>query len=297
MVVEKSLLRRSKRRTLALTCALVLVAAYGGNRASCQGDPSARPAAASQSFESLDPSAKAEVALDRVRRGDVGTGIVDATSYIEWAAHVDPGRVVPVLEAYFARTGEADFRSEIASVLVSLGDTDPRFWNLILEQAEAAIASDPPSPFAIDSGSGSDQPCSSSEFRTWAEGHDLALEEACNQAAYVLPAKLLPLAQTGDPRTIPILRKALDARRWLIQTVAAHGLILSSDPDAVRLILAAIQHAAPFQAHSLADLLIESDDPRAEAVVRQYLPDVNLAEARHFRDESQQWRRSLLTRR
>lgn len=75
---------------------------------------------------------RVESALDRVQRNDVGQGIVDATAYVELAAHVEPNRAIPVLEAYFAHSHEPDLRSEIASVLVSLGDEDSQFWNLIL---------------------------------------------------------------------------------------------------------------------------------------------------------------------
>src|SRR5579862_8828762 len=93
----------------------------------------------SEHLDAVDLERKAESALDRVQRNDIGVGIVDATGYIELAAHVDAVRTIPVLEAFFSRTQEQDIRNETASVLVSLGDQNPQFWNLILHQAQTAI--------------------------------------------------------------------------------------------------------------------------------------------------------------
>ena len=247
------------------------------------------------SFESQDLPHQAEIALDRIQHNDVGTGIVDATQYIELSAHADSKRVIPVLEAYFAKADEQDLRNEIASVLVSIGDPDPRFWGLILAQAESALADDSPDPFAQNA-AGKSAPCSSPEFLTWAQAKKLSPKAACRHAAVTVSQELLPLADSGDPRSIPVLRRALEARNTAIRAVAVKGLVLARDRDSIPLIVQLIRQAPPFEAHALADTLIEFEDPLAEAVVHQYLPDINLDSARAFRAKLLQWRRPLLTR-
>ncbi len=282
-------------RIFSFACALSLGLLFV-QAAAAQAVPGSDPAAASNSFEALDLPHKAEVALDRIQRNDVGAGIVDATYYIETGAHADPKRVIPVLEAYFDRSHEQDLQNELASVLVSIGDTDPRFWNLILALAKAAIDSDVPDPFGMENPAGPSQPCASSALHGWASANNLSVEDACRQATMDIPQKLLPLAHTGDPRAVPVLQEALKSRNSLIQSIAVQGLVLTQDRDSVTLILALIQRVSHFQAQSLASILIESNDPRTDAIVRQYMPDVNLADAKQFRAKSAEWRRPLLTR-
>jgi HEAT repeat protein len=282
-------IRFSVGYVLSLGIVLVLRAAAGPNEAQIAGTKS------SDHLDAVDLQRKAESALDRVQRNDVGQGIVDATYYIELAAHVEPRRAIPVLEAYFARSHEPDLRSEIASVLVSLGDEDPQFWNLILNQAQAALSEDPPDPFEMGQVGGSSAPCSSEAFLNWAKNRNLRPEEACREASLGIAQRVRPLADSGDRRVIPVLKEALTSRNRLIQTMAAHGLVLTGDRDAITLVIEAIEHAPQAQARALADNLIESDDPRAQSVLHQYLPDVNFAEAHQFRAQRAQWRRPILT--
>lgn len=245
----------------------------------------------------LDPSSlerEAQSALDRVQRNDIGYGIVDASYYIELAAHVGPDRAIPVLEAYFDRAHESDLRSEIASVLVSLGDKDPRFWNLILSQAQSALGEDPPDSFSTDGAGGNSAPCTSAAFLNWAKRRNLSPDEACEEASVDIEERIRPLVHTGDPRVIPILKGALQSQNPLIQEMAAQGLVLTRDRDAITLVIEAIKHASLNDARDLADTLIESDDPRAEAVVHLYMPDVNFAQAHQFRADLAQKERPIL---
>ena len=267
---------------LSLGMVFVLIATAVPNEAQVAGTQS------SGHLDAVDLQRKSESALDRVQRNDVGQGIVDATSYIELAAHVEPSRAIPVLEAYFAHSHEPDLRSEVASVLVSLGDEDPQFWNLILNQAQAALSEDPPDPY-------SSAPCSSEAFLKWEKSRKLSHEEACEVVLFAIPQQVRPLADCGDRRVIPVLQQALRSRNRMIQMMAAHGLVLTGDRDAVTLVIEAIEHAPQDRAGDLADNLIESDDPRAQSVLHQYIPDVNFSEAHQFRVQSAQWRRPILT--
>ena len=78
---------------LSLGIVLVLHASSGPTEAQLAGTKS------SHHLDAIDLQCKPESALDRVQRNDVGQGIVDATYYIELAAHVEPSRAIPVLEA------------------------------------------------------------------------------------------------------------------------------------------------------------------------------------------------------
>ena len=238
----------------------------------------------------------AETALEKIQRNDVGQGIVDATYYVELAAHVEPERAIPVLEAYFARAREAELRSEIASVLVSLGDKDPKYFDLILQEARSAVDADPPDPFVRRVGSNSQMPCTSDDFLDWAKKRSLSSEIACRQAASEIPQKLRALADSGDLRGIPELEKALRAKSSLIRGLAAQGLVLTGDREAVTSVIEAVAHAPKDEARNLAQTLIESDDPRAESVVHQYVPEINFREAHEFHAKRAQLSRPILIR-
>jgi HEAT repeat protein len=270
---------------LSLGIVLAARTAAGPNGVQITGNESSDP---------VDLQRKAESALDRVQHNDVGQGIVDATYYVEVAAHVDPRRAIPVLEAYFARAPDPDLRSEIASVLVSIGDENPQFWNLILNQAQAALKEDPPDPFEMGQAGESSAPCSSEAFLNWAKSRNLTPNEACKEATLGFAEKLRPLADSGDRRGIPILEEALKSRSLLIQMMAARGLVLTGDREAATRVIEAIDHAPQDRARALADSLIESDDPRAQSVVHRYLSDVNFPEAHKFRAQNGQWRRPIL---
>ena len=261
---------------LSFGIVLVLLAAAGPNESQIAGTES------SDHLDAVDLQRKAESALGRVQQDDVGVGIVDATYYIELAAHLEPRRAIPVLESYFARSHEPELRSEIASVLVSLGDKDPQFWKLILDQAQAVLSEDPPDPFEMGQAGESSAPCSSEALLNWAKSRNLSLEEACREASLGI-ARIRPLVDSGDRRVIPVLQGALKSRNRFIQMMAAQGLVLTGDRDAITLVIEAIELAPQDRAGALAESLIESDDPRAQSVLHQYLPDINFPEAHQFR--------------
>ncbi len=244
-------------------------------------------------IDSVELQREAEDALDRVQRNDVGQGIVDATSYIELGAHVPRLRAIPVLEAYFARTHESELRNEIASVLVSLGDEDPRFWNLILHEAQTALAENAPDAFG--DGDELSGPCTSEALLAWAKKRNLTPQDACTEATVGIGARIRPLADSGDPRVIPVLQNALKASNRMIRMMAVHGLVLTRDRDAITLVIDEIQRSPQAQGQPLVDLLIESDDPRAESVVHQYMPEINFREAHQFRAQISLRARPILT--
>ena len=83
----------------------------------------------------------------------------------------------------------------------------------------------------------------SSELQAWAQAHHISASDAAEAAVYGLPGKVFNLAQTGDPRGIPLLRRALQSRNFLIAGWAATGLVLLQDKDSIPLIIAACQRA------------------------------------------------------
>lgn len=84
---------------------------------------------------------------------------------------------------------------------------------------------------------------------------------------------MLELADTGDPRGIPLLRRALQSRNYMIAVFAAKGLVQIQDKDSIPLIIAACQRASTGFASEIAKSLIWFDDPRAQTAVDTYVAE------------------------
>ena len=98
-----------------------------------------------------------------------------------------------------------------------------------------------------------------------------------------LAQDLAPLAKTGDPRGVPLLRKALGSPIFSVSSLAAGGLAQANDVSSVPLIVEACKRLPPEWAHFFADSLLFFDDPLAQSTFHSYFPEVNVTEARAFR--------------
>ena len=100
-----------------------------------------------------------------------------------------------------------------------------------------------------------------SELRAWAQARNVSANTAAQSAIYDLPGKVFELADTGDLRGIPLLRRALQSRNYMIAVWAAKGLVQIQDKDLIPLIIAACQRATTGYASEIAKSLIWFDDP------------------------------------
>ncbi len=219
-------------------------------------------------------------AIQRVRSNDLGEGPVDAMSYIDWIANAKGAEGMSVLEEYYSRMTDPEIKAGVASVLVRMGDKNETYWNHLVALAERAIESEAPNPFNLMAGK-HDDPISP-DFKIWAIAHNIPLENAFT-IAYELAHDLAPLAQTGDPRGVPLLRKALGSPILSVSGLAAAGLAQANDLFSVPLIVDACKRLPPEWASLLADNLLFFDDPLAQRTFHSYFPEVNVAEVRKFR--------------
>jgi HEAT repeat protein len=213
-------------------------------------------------------------AIARARSGNVNT------SDVEIIAEAGAAQAIPSLEEQFERTTDVGTKIKIANGLVRLGDKRNTYWNYLLEQATLAVDSDVLDALFSDAvGKTRDQ--ISSEIQAWAQAHNISSNTAVVSAIYDLPSKVFELAQTGDPRGIPFLRRALRSRNYMIAVWAAKGLVQIQDNDSIPLIIATCQRMPTGYASEIAKPLIWFDDPRAQTAVDTYMTKEN---AKIFRD-------------
>lgn len=202
-----------------------------------------------------DLARRSQIVIDNLKSGAYGP-----VTPPQVAAASQPGQLIPFLETRFAQIPDSDRKIDIAVALVRLGDKDDTYWNLIADLATPALKSEAPSP-------------RSPEYRAWAKAHNVTPGSAEEQTLYNIWQKIIPLAFCGDPRSIPLLRKALQSPNTDTQAEAAEGLARDHDESSIPLIIAALNQASPTQARALAGSLKYFDnDPQAKAVVAKYFP-------------------------
>jgi hypothetical protein len=227
--------------------------------------------AASAQSPPLNPEQRLVEALQRVQDDHLGYGFVDLYSYLSVIAQAHAIEAVPDIERLFLKRSDVEEQLVIASTLVRLGDTSPTFWNFLLIHATEALDSNPPLPFAANPTA--EHPYSP-EFLAWARARNLTPQSAYEQATFILPYNFSLFAQTGDPRALPLLRRALHSGNFLFNSVATSGLGKLNDVDSIPFILDYCANPQPMNLCMLATNLIYYDDPRAEQGLKKYLPDI-----------------------
>ncbi len=205
-------------------------------------------------------------ALATAKSGDV------SPRDVEVIARAKAVQAIPPLEVQFARTTDPDTKMKIADGLVRLGDKNNTYWSFLLQQATLAVDSDLPDPFRDSQGNSTGRQLSP-EFNTWVQAHDTDASTAIHSALYELPGKVLLLGETGDPRGIPLLRRALQSHNYQIVAWAAKGLALIQDKQSIPLIIAAVKRAPPEDNPLIAESLIYFDDAQAQSAVDTYMPN------------------------
>jgi HEAT repeat protein len=153
----------------------------------------------------------------------------------EQIAEAQAGQLVPILEARFVTSQDADVKARVARSLMDLGDKSNAYWDFLVQQAKLVIESDAPSPRCFSPAN-----CVSGhprEYLAWARAHNVTEGSQAETALYWLEGKVYLVS--GDPRGIPLLREALKSPYREIVSAGADGLARADDKDSIPLIVEA----------------------------------------------------------
>ena len=227
--------------------------------------PAPKPLTTSDIIERVKSGDYSGVGLDMIARANATEAI---PALEEQFAHAQDTE--PKVQTLDAKVPAVDLKNHIASVLVRLGDRNEVYWDFLTENATRAVESDAPDIQHYDQ-EGKPFSDPSPAFVAWAESHHLSLEAAEEQGAHDLSAVIF-LAETGDPRAVPLLRRGLLSSDYYIEAYAAQGLAEAKDADSVPLIVEACRRAPPAWKGGIAQWLVYFDDPDAQRAVDQYVP-------------------------
>ena len=119
---------------------------------------------------------------------------------------------------------------------------------------------------------GKSLPGPSPEFVAWATAHNLDADALGEQQVYWAAGPVRLLAITGDPRSIPLLRRALLSPNYMIEIAAAMGLAEIHDDSSVPMIIEACKKAPAEVAEAMARSLVYFDGSDAQNAVDQFIP-------------------------
>lgn len=194
-------------------------------------------------------------------------------------SNYDPGiglQDAPILQDAFARTSDVRMKENIASVLMMLGKKDDVYWSVLVKRAQEIVDSQAPYPLVYDETGKSIRGKVSPEFLQWAKNQNVSPDDAFNQQLGSFPLELFFMAEVGDPRGLPILRKGLISSNYTIRVMAARGLALLQAKDSIPLIIEAAQHAPSEIRWAIAEPLVAFSDPKAQAAAEDLILDQNL---------------------
>ncbi|MBV9404469.1 MAG: hypothetical protein JO211_03925 [Acidobacteriaceae bacterium] len=140
-------------------------------------------------------------------------------------------------------------------------------------QAREAVESDLPYPAAFGQ-DGELIPGLSAEFTAWVQSHKTTTDEAGRKAALEFPARVAYLGISGDARAIPLLRRALRSRDYLIQVQASEALVELNDKSSIPAIIDACTAAPAKAAMPIAAPLARFDDITAREAAKHFNPPV-----------------------
>jgi hypothetical protein len=211
-----------------------------------------------------DP-ANVPLAFAKVKSGNFG--LVD----VDIIARARALEAIPTLKEQFEQAQDQLTKAKLASALVILGDKDDAYWNFLVQFVTPAILSDAPDFMGHDS-NGKTVAEPSPQFTQWANAHRSQLTGTPPEdSLYMQPAKVMLLGSTGDPRAVPLLRRALASPNHQIEAAAAMGLSEIQDRDSIPLIIRACNSAPRESAAEIAKSLVYFDDENAQRAVEIYM--------------------------
>jgi HEAT repeat protein len=219
-------------------------------------------------------TAKSDVddAINEIKQGQV-TPVA-----LQRIARAGATEAVPLLHEQFVRTEDDLLKEIIASTLVRLGDKEQAYWAFLENHAKEAVNNDAPFPFSFDAQGSTVNRQLSGEFLEWTKINNVNPKAAATAQMYTLPAEVTLLAATGDPRALPVLRKAMSSHNYLIQAAAANGLAKLQDTDSVPLIIASCKRAPSEAAALIARSLVFFNNAQAQAASETFIHDREVLE-------------------
>ena len=207
-------------------------------------------------------------AHNRIEKGEIGG------FDLEVFRHTRDKSALPSLEKTFNTQDDELLKLKTASVLVYLGDADPKYWSYLTMRAQEAVDSSAPDPTGVAAdGTPNAANTPSPVFVKWSQSQGQTSKYELEQVEIFYPAAVSQLADTEDLRAVTILRKGLASNVYIIQVQSAVGLAALHDEGSVQAIVS-LSQKDPMEVRTAlaAGALVYFESAVAQAAVDRYLP-------------------------
>ena len=113
-------------------------------------------------------------------------------------------RATPALREAFNNAPDALTKENVASVLMIIGQKDEIYWSTLSKRAQEIVDSQAPDPLVYDADGKTVRGAISPDFLQWTKDNNIPREESVNEHLGLFSAELSLMADTGDPRGLPI---------------------------------------------------------------------------------------------
>ena len=159
---------------------------------------------------------------------------------VEWNAAMSllkqgDRNAIPALERLFVRVEDDSQKQRIASLLVSIGDTNDIYFDYLADAARQAVESDIVYPLKFDGAGHAIRGEYGEEFLAWCDENSIEPDIASALAMRTYPAAVSMLGRTGDARAFDLLVRGLDSPNFIVVAQAAVALGRLGNVDAISL--------------------------------------------------------------
>ena len=177
-----------------------------------------------------------------------------------------PPAVVLALEGAFGRLSSKEPKQRIAETLVELNDRDPRYYEYIEKFAAVAIEDRTPSFIARNAEGKAIRGEVSIDFNAWCATNHVSIQETIGREMRAV-GDVESLARLRDPRSIELLKTALQSPQEGIVNAGIEGLALLHVSDSISTITQAIGRFPRGLAWFFARSLVLYGSPESERVL------------------------------
>lgn len=202
------------------------------------------------------------------------------------ASHYDPllgQSAIPTLKQAFANASDTETKVNVANVLIMYGQKDDLYWSVLYKRAEEIVNSSAPCPLIFDENGKSIRGAISPDFVQWAKNNNLPTNEALMEQTGAFPSDLSLMAEIGDARGLPLLRRGLSSQNYGVRAMAAQGLALLQDKGSIGAIIQAAKTAPSEVQWWIARPLLAFDDSNAREAAEELISNKKVLEANRQR--------------
>lgn len=175
-------------------------------------------------------------------------------------------------ERIFSLTRDTEMKERIASILLSLGVSDPIYFDYLTAEAKKVLGHDHDIPWPAIYDADEEPKYANPALNEWCEKHRMDFGAMDDVSKYEMPIAWYNLAAARAPRAYDLLVKGLRSANLMIAWEAANGLAMLQDPRAIDVLITTGRVSHGEARAGIAQSLLFFPDPKAQTAADEIAP-------------------------